>query len=310
MMKYSLITCTYNAEQYIDHYFDVVEGIDFKDFEIIIVDDCSIDSTYEKILEKRKNSHIKVVLYRQNKNMGPGIARNKGIELSCGERFIFLDVDDKVDSNIFNVLDSYTEDCIFFNYYKWYSTGKLEKHSSLNGGIQSFVNIDDIMRRTTGAVWGKCFSSEIIKNNKVEFPALYKTEDLVFMISYLVNCETVAYCDKYVYYYRISDNSAMNTNIENQITNAEKAMEILKSILVDHIETYDIIYSKEITYDFTNIYIRLKKTKKELTKFWCDKNIKICSGGNRSYYSLIQKIVFVLIRFKCYRLLVILNKFR
>lgn len=309
-MKYSLITCTYNAERYVDYYFDIIENIDYDDFEVIIVDDCSKDSTFEKIQNRKNISKANIITYRQNTNRGPGIARNKGIELSSGERIVFLDMDDKLESSIFRVLDEYDGDCIFFNYYKWYSDEKKVEHSSLYGGLQNGDDIDDVMRRTTGAVWGKVFSREIIVSNKVEFPELYKTEDLVFTISYLVNCKRVVTCNKALYYYRISDSSAMNTNIENQISNTDKAMTILKKVLVNHVATYEIIYSKEVIYDFTNIYIRLGKSRNELEKFWRDKNIGICSGKNSSYYSLAQRIVFCLIRLKAYNSLILLNRLR
>lgn len=309
-MKYSLITCTYNAERYVDHYFDVIESIDYEDFEVLIIDDCSKDSTFERIENRKNISKVSVITYKQNINRGPGIARNKGIELSSGERIVFLDIDDKIESCIFHVLDRFSADCIFYDFYKLFSDGKLEKHSSLNGNSLRLDDIDDVMRRTTGAVWGKAFSREIIVNNNVEFPELYKTEDLVFMISYLVNCKKIVYCSEALYYYRISDSSAMNTNIENQIANTERAMEILKEVLASHRTTYDIIYSKEVIYDFTNIYIRIGKTKRELVDFWSDKNIRICSGKNRGYYSLVQRIVFGLMKFKAYNLLILLNRLR
>lgn len=309
-MKYSLITCTYNAEQYVDHYFDVIENIDYDDFEVVIVDDCSKDSTFERIQNKKNSSKLNIITFKQNTNRGPGIARNKGIELSSGERIVFLDMDDKIENCIFQVLDEVNGDCVFFNFYKWYSNGKLEKHSSINGNVKTPINIDDLMRRTTGAVWGKVFIRDIIVQNNVLFPELYKGEDLVFMISYLVNCKTVEFVDNSLYYYRISENSAMNTNIENQIVNAEKAMGILKTVLANNFTTYKIIYSKEITYDFTNIYVRLGKSKTELIDFWATQDINICSRNNRSYYSFVQKIVFLLIRFRCYRMLVLLNKLR
>lgn len=309
-MRYSLITCTFNAEKYIDSYFDVIKKIEYDDFEVVIIDDCSTDFTYEKICEIKNESNIRIITYKQEVNMGPGIARNKGIKLSSGERIVFLDVDDKVASGIFNVLDLYTGDCIFFDYYKWFIDGRLEKHSSLNGKKVCLTNIDDVMRRTTGAVWGKVFLREIINNNGLEFPKLYKTEDLVFLIAYLVNCNTVVQCGKPLYYYRISTTSAMNTNIDNQIVNAEEAMKILKTVLANHVETYDIIFSKEITYDLTNIYIRLGKNKNELKEFWRDKNTNICTGRNRNYYSLIQKIIFRLIGVNAYKMLVLVNRLR
>jgi len=309
-MKYSLITCTYNAEQYIDDYFDALEKINYDNYEIIIVDDCSKDCTYERIQNRKNLSNLKIKIFKQLVNLGPGEARNKGIKLSFGEKIIFLDVDDKVAPEIFRVLDTFDADCIYFDYFKWYSNERLKRHCGINGMPQTPMDIDDVMRRTNGAVWGKVFSRKIIEKYQIVFPQIYKTEDLVFVLRYLQKCKSIAYCRETLYYYRISNNSAMNTNIENQILNAKKAMHILKSDLAAHEETYRIIYSKEVTYDFTNVYIRLGRSRKELLTFWLDKDLDICSGNNCTYYSKIQQISFWLIRHKCYLLLKLVNRMR
>lgn len=309
-MEYSLITCTYNAEQYIDAYFKVINNIDYDNFEIIIVDDCSIDHTYEKLQNNKRISNRNIIVVQQPSNLGPGEARNAGIQLSSGKRIVFLDVDDKVETKLFRELDKYEADCIYFDYYKCFSNNKVEKQSSLFDCNRDSFQVEEVMRKTNGAVWGKVFKREFIEKNQIRFPQLYKTEDLVFVLRYLLKCKTIAYCKEPLYYYRISSDSAMNRNIENQIFNAEKAMNILEREMMGHEETYKIIYSKEIVYDLTNVYIRLGKSRQELFDFWSNNDLNICVGDNCKYYSKIQRIVFCLIQHRRYLLLKLINKMR
>lgn len=297
-MNYSIITCTYNASKYIESYFKCIEDIEYSDFEVIIVDDASNDNTFE-LLNKLSIKFGNVKVFQQERNCGPGSARNKALEYASGQKIVFLDIDDKFEKNIFSVLDNYEADCIYFNYYKWLANDKLIKCSSLKGTINiDDCNIEEIMCHTTGAVWGKVFKKSIIAEYKIKFPQLYKTEDLVFLLRYLTKCKYVQVCQYPLYYYRISSSSLMHTDVENQVVNSMKAMNYLKKDLVGYEKTYKIIYSKEILYDVTNIYVTLNKGNKELVEFWrqCDCDINI--GDYRKYYSMPQRISLFFIKYK------------
>jgi len=89
--KVSVIIPTYNSEKFINRSIDSVLKQDFKDYEIIIIDDGSKDMTYEKIKKYLTNK----IKYIKQKNMGPASARNKGIKNSIGEYIAFLDSDDE-----------------------------------------------------------------------------------------------------------------------------------------------------------------------------------------------------------------------
>lgn len=91
-MKVSIITPTYNWEKYIAKTIESVLQQKFQDYEYIIIDDCSKDSTLE-ILEKYKNNkHIK--LLKNTTNLWIVWSRNKGLEIAQWEYLCFLDHDD------------------------------------------------------------------------------------------------------------------------------------------------------------------------------------------------------------------------
>jgi glycosyltransferase involved in cell wall biosynthesis len=87
--RVSVIIPTYNHAQYIGRAINSILGQTFKDFEIIVVDDGSTDSTKDIV-----SSYPNPVKYLRQDNRGPSTARNAGITASRGEFVAFLDSDD------------------------------------------------------------------------------------------------------------------------------------------------------------------------------------------------------------------------
>ncbi len=87
MPKVSIVIPTYNRGHLLPECIKSVLAQSFRDFEIIVIDDGSTDNTPEIV------SAFPVKYFRQE-NRGPASARNRGIELSCGEYIAFLDSDD------------------------------------------------------------------------------------------------------------------------------------------------------------------------------------------------------------------------
>lgn len=91
--KVSIITPCYNSEKFISETIISIQKQTFEDWELIITDDCSTDSSVEII-----NSFIsfdnRIKLYCLNTNAGPGAARNNSINKSNGRYIAFCDSDD------------------------------------------------------------------------------------------------------------------------------------------------------------------------------------------------------------------------
>lgn len=87
----SVIIPVYNAEGTVLDAVRSVESQGFRDFEIIIVDDCSTDGTLS-LLEKECGNHQ---IVKSNVNKGPASARNAGLAIARGEWIAFLDADDE-----------------------------------------------------------------------------------------------------------------------------------------------------------------------------------------------------------------------
>jgi len=92
MPKVSVIIPTHNRAEFLESSIASVLNQTYDDFEIIVVDDNSIDRTHE-VVKNIKDGRIKYI--RHNENCGPSAARNTAISFSTGEYIAFLDDDDE-----------------------------------------------------------------------------------------------------------------------------------------------------------------------------------------------------------------------
>ena len=89
----SIVMPAYNAAQYIEQSIESVLKQSYTNWELIIVDDCSVDDTY-KIVGKLCINEERIKLFRMNENSGVAMARNFAISMSRGKYIAFLDSDD------------------------------------------------------------------------------------------------------------------------------------------------------------------------------------------------------------------------
>lgn len=89
----SIIVPVYNAEKYIDFTIKSVIEQSYNNWELILIDDCSMDKSKE-IIEKYSRKDKRIKYFKQKNNSGPALARNYGIELATGRYICFIDADD------------------------------------------------------------------------------------------------------------------------------------------------------------------------------------------------------------------------
>ena len=92
-IKYSIIICGYNIEKYIKRAIKSVLKQTFKNYELILVNDGSIDNT---LLEMKKYEANNVVVVDNKENKGLGASRNIGVKLAKGSFILYLDGDDEM----------------------------------------------------------------------------------------------------------------------------------------------------------------------------------------------------------------------
>src|SRR5262245_3339417 len=103
MPEISVIVPIFNTDKYIAKSLNSIIGQSFSDIEIICVDDCSSDKSANVVKAFARND-ARIRLIRHATNLGPGGARNSGIEAARGEFLVFIDSDDYVDPNFVEIL--------------------------------------------------------------------------------------------------------------------------------------------------------------------------------------------------------------
>lgn len=112
MIKFSILVAHYNNYNYFTECYDSILKQTYQEYEIIVVDDCSTDDSYEKIIELTKdNSKVKV--FKNEENSGVGLTKKRCIDLASGEICGFVDPDDTLTENALQIIiENYTKNNI------------------------------------------------------------------------------------------------------------------------------------------------------------------------------------------------------
>ena len=92
MILFSIIVAVYNKEKYIAKTIDSILNQEYENYELILIDDGSIDSSYEICCNYAKNNKKVKVLHHENQ--GVSATRNQGLQIANGEYICFVDADD------------------------------------------------------------------------------------------------------------------------------------------------------------------------------------------------------------------------
>ena len=113
--KISVIVPVYNTEKYLDRCIQSILAQTYTDFELLLVDDGSTDSS-GAICDKYAEQDSRVRVFHKE-NGGVSSARNQGLDNAKGEWITFVDSDDWVDREFFNILSKSSKPDILISYY-------------------------------------------------------------------------------------------------------------------------------------------------------------------------------------------------
>ncbi len=205
----SIIVPVYNAEKYLHRCIQSMLDQTYSLLEIILIDDGSTDKSLE-ILYKyaKKDSRIKVI---HQENGGISMARNAGLRASTGEYITFLDNDDWLPLNaieyLYKRMMETNAELVIGRFCRVLASGaKLDSRKGTNLILRDDKNKLADLLHTTEAPWCKLYRASILKTNDIEFPIVYKgneliNEDMIFLFRYMQCCSTIATTGKIVYYW-------------------------------------------------------------------------------------------------------------
>lgn len=218
-MKISIIIPAYNCEKTIEKCINSILNQTYQNLEIIIIDDASIDNT-SKILNKYKdNKNIKLITNKENK--GIGFTRNTGIKNASGDYISFIDSDDYIEKNMYEVLIKNIEnnDMIIFNYNKIINSHIFDNEYNFKNRIVNFNKDPEILLNINLSPWNKLYKKELLKDNL--FPENLKYEDAIVVVKAFLSSKNIKIIDEKLYNYVVRNNSE-TTSVD------EKVFDILK----------------------------------------------------------------------------------
>lgn len=173
----SIVIPAYNAEKYLERcLFSVINQKSNFKYEIIVINDGSIDRTAEILEEFKKNKLIKII---EQENRGFSGARNTGIDFSTGKFIMFVDSDDIL---LPNSIDTMLKYAYKFNVdivqggYEIFDENTTILTKRFNK-MDSFSENKAEMFKCPGYPWGKIYKRELFNN--VRFPVNYWFEDTI-----------------------------------------------------------------------------------------------------------------------------------
>ena len=226
-IKFSVIVPVYNAKKYLRECLDSIVNQTLKEIEIVLVDDGSTDGCANICKLYLNDSRVKC-LYKINE--GPAAAHQYGIEHAQGEYIGFVDADDWVEPNMFEVMyssaASKNADIVMCSEYIDNSkqsvsvkNGLYQKEEIKKVILPGFLaqNTSDKYQRgvtTWWHVYTKIYRKKFIVENRLSFNKnLYSGEDIVFSFKSLCLAKTlVAVFDSYLYHYRVNNNYSSITH--------------------------------------------------------------------------------------------------
>lgn len=250
----SIIVPVYNTEKFLSKCIESILNQTFKDFELILVDDGSLDLC-PKICDEyaQKDARIKVI---HKKNGGLSDARNAGIEAACGEYLGFVDSDDYIKENmyevLYNLISEYQADisiCMAVSVDEnsepvW---GGKATTAVFNGKDALYAMIFE--RRFAVNSWNKLYKRELF--GELRFPVGMLYEDLATTYLLLDKCNVTVCTDLQLYAYVQRGGSIMSR--DNFSLSADKIKIVQR--MWDYFEDGEVkIRSGIVKYILSDIY--------------------------------------------------------
>lgn len=271
MPQISIIVPVYNVEDYLERCIDSILSQTFIDYELILIDDGSTDSS-GKLCDQyaKKDKRIRVF---HKVNEGVSKARNLGLDVAKGNYISFVDSDDYIKKDCLMVLfKSITEndyDCVSMDFSM---IGNDENKDVLHQhDIYSFSDdkelfnhiVQKVLQGKTGwEIWSRLFKADIIRRFDIRMCETCNdfAEDLSFFLTYLLHCKKVCNIDYIGYYYFQREKSMMNIS-KNLVRLNE--MNVISKFFFNQLSKSDrcIIENYSVVH-FLIVYNQLKKVEK------------------------------------------------
>ncbi len=206
-VRVSVIIPVFNAEKCLERCIESLVNQTIRELEFIFVDDGSTDGSAD-IIRRYRQLDKRIILLQNEENMGTGFSRNRGIEAARGEYLSFVDADDRVSPDCYEIL-----------YHRALEThmdiikGKI-RYLDENGEMVAEEEADEghehvkvALKKGRPLYWAfrqdhqsAIYAKPVFDNESVRYGTMYSGQDGVFLLNACLHANGVATIDNIVYY--------------------------------------------------------------------------------------------------------------
>lgn len=247
-MKFSVIIPVYNCEKYLDRSVQSVLQQSFNDWELILIDDGSTDSSGKLCDEYQKSNPEKIHVIHQ-KNAGVLYARRAGMQQAQGEYLCFLDSDDSWYINTLKILDQYQRkynpDIIFFGFRKVTESKQVEEQvvqspevTLIDEEAMSIVH-KKVIEGAISCLWAETFRRSLIDWGRDYSPyrKVFKGEDLLQNLALIDNANSVLFIPDVLYSYFQYESGLTQRKIDQAYLDSHL---IVQNVLMEYVAKWDM----------------------------------------------------------------------
>lgn len=276
MPDISVVMPVYNVAAYIPDAIRSIVSQSFKEFELLLIDDCSQDNSMAIATEMLKDTQVNWRVIHHTKNKGLSAARNTGILEAQGKFIVFVDSDDWMDEHAlghFFAEISCNEHSIVCGNTTSVTDGVYARYWTGVDERTVFNKADAIARMLDykgllDTAWAKIYPRSLFLDNKIFFPLNTYFEDTPTNIRLANAAKNVIALPYTVYYYRRNRaGSILQLNDHKSATDRLDAFANIYAYLIDHTEVdrrfADEYYLEVLVNEYRNIFGRYKLSWKE-----------------------------------------------
>ena len=265
-LKISIVLPVYNVEKYLDQCIESIVNQEYKDLEIIIIDDGSTDNSM-KICKKWAELDDRILFFHKE-NEGLGLTRNFGLKHVSGDYVIFVDSDDWFDSDYIKNLAAITkkEDCdvvvssyklvkqdgTYIRHFKMLKLGVFENQDILDNLLLLTIAapLDNPHDETLPHGADKLYRVKMLTENNLKFDSEREAlgEDILFNTRVYGYCKKVVVCDEDGYNYRMNLKSISNSYSRERCIRGEEFYKRLRNTIDSYGLLQDGIHLVERSY--------------------------------------------------------------
>lgn len=207
-INFSIIIPVFNSESFIKETITSLINQNYKNIEIIIINDCSIDNS-SKIINRIKkiNQKFKFKIINNKRNRGVAFSRNIGLNYAKGDYIIFLDSDDYLEKNSLSyiskkIISNNHPDLVLgshnMNVSEIFKNGKNSSKNNLKYQLKLINN----SKQFTGYCWAFIIKRNFLFCNNIRFSDIKTHEDMVFVAKIILCCQNLVLINKKFYFHR------------------------------------------------------------------------------------------------------------